>query len=91
MADSVKHLLEVYEVVGQIGLVLYALLYDDSTITDLSYCAPAWSKTRLFFWQQFLSPGHEWADGNSEHDVSGMADWADGTIVLILLEVVFLW
>ena len=34
-------------------------LYDDSTIENLFYCAPAWSKTCLFFCQQFLSLGLE--------------------------------
>ena len=34
MPDSVKRLLEVYEVVEQIALVLYVLLFSDSTIED---------------------------------------------------------
>ena len=55
MPDSVKCLFEVYEVVKQITLVLKVLLYDDSTIEDRFYCAPAWSKTFLFFCQQFLN------------------------------------
>ena len=50
MPDSVKCLLEVYEVVEQIVLVLYVLLDVDSTIEDLFYCVPAWSKTGLFFY-----------------------------------------
>ena len=62
--------------------------YDDSTVEDLFYCAPAWSKTCLFFYQQFLSLGPESAEDNSKHDLAGMAD---GTIVLTLLEVIFLW
>ena len=41
--DSVKLLLEVYEVVEQIALVLKVRLYDDSAIEDLFLCAPAWS------------------------------------------------
>ena len=60
------------------------LLYDDSTIEDLLYCAPAWSKTCLFFYKQFLSLGLE----SVEHDPEGMAD---GTIGLTPLEVAFLW
>ena len=40
MPESVKRLLEVYEVVEQITLVLYVARYDDSTIEDLFYCAP---------------------------------------------------
>ena len=50
-------------------------------------CAPAWSKTCLFFCQQFLSLGLESVEEKSEHDRAGMAD---GTIVLTLLEVAFL-
>ena len=91
MPDSVKRLLEVYEVVEQIALVLQLLLYDDLTIEDLFYCTPAWSKICLFFCQQFLSPVLESVEDNSEHDPAGMADLADGTIVLALLEVAFLW
>ena len=44
MQDSVKRLLEVYEVVEQIALVLQVLLYDNSTVDGLFYSAPAWSK-----------------------------------------------
>ena len=40
----------VYEVVEQ--------SYDDLTVEDLFYCAPAWCKTYLFR-QQFLSLGLE--------------------------------
>ena len=73
MPDPVKRLLEVYEVVEQITLVLYVLLYDDMTIKDLFYCAPTWSKTDLLFCQQFLSFGLESVEDDSEH-VAGMAD-----------------
>ena len=48
------------------------LLYDDSTIEDLFYYALAWSKTCLFFCQQFLSLGLESAEDNPEHEVDGM-------------------
>ena len=66
------------------------LLSDDSTIEDLFYSAPAWSKTCLFFCQQFLNLGLESGEDNSEHDLAGIADSADCTIVLTLLEVAFL-
>ena len=78
MPDSVKHLLEVYEVAEQIAAVLYVLHCNDSTIEDLFYCAPIWSKTCLFFCQQFLSLSLESVEDNSEHDLAGMVD---GTIV----------
>ena len=90
MPDSVKRLLEVCEIVKQIALVLYVLLYNDSTIEDLFYCVPAWSKTCLFFCQQVLSLGFESVEHNSKYDLAGMAGQADDTIVLILLEVAFL-
>ena len=63
------------------------LLYDDSTIEVPIYCAPAWYQACLFYYQQFLRLGLE----SVEHDLAGMADQADGTIVLTLLEVAFLW
>ena len=91
MPDSVKCFLEVCEVVEQIALVLLVLLYDDLTTEDLFYCALAWSKTCLFFCQLFLSLGPESVEDNSEHDLAGMADQADGTRILSLLEVAFLW
>ena len=74
MPDSFKRLLEVYEVVEQIALVLLVLLYDDSTIQNLFYCALAWSKICLFFCKQFLSLDLESVEDNSEHDLAGVAD-----------------
>ena len=59
MSNSVKRIFEVCEVVKQTALMLHVLLYDESTTEDLFYCAQAWSKTYLFFCQQFLSLGHE--------------------------------
>ena len=44
------------------------------SIEDLFYCAPAWSKTCLFFCQQFLSLGLESVEDNSEHYLAGMVD-----------------
>ena len=73
MPDSVKHLLEVYEVVEQIALVFQVFLYN-STIEDPFYCAPAWSKTCLFFSQQLLSFGLGSVEDNSEQDLAGRAD-----------------
>ena len=73
MLDSVKRLLKVYEVLEQIVLVLQMLLYDDSTIEELLYCALARSKTCSFFCQQFLSLGFESVEDNSKHDLAGMA------------------
>ena len=74
MQDFVKRLFEVYEIVKQIAPVLQMFLYDDSTIEDLFYCAPAWSKPCSFFCQQFLSPGLESVDDNSQHNLAWMAD-----------------
>ena len=91
MHDSVKRLLEVYEIVKQIAPVLQMFLYDDLTGEDLFYCAPAWSKPCSFFCQQFLSPGLESVNNNSQHNLAGMADSADGRIVLILLDIPSLW
>ena len=74
MPNSFKCLLEVYEVAEQIVVVLQVLLCHDSTIEDLFYCAPAWSKTCLLFCQQFLSLDLESVEDNSEHAFAGMAD-----------------
>ena len=63
------------------------LLYDDSTIEDLLYYASAWSKTCLFFCQQFLSLSLESSEENSEHDLAEIVNWA---IAPTLLEVAFL-
>ena len=76
MPDSVKYLLEVYEVVEQIVLELWVLLYDDSTteLEDLFNCALAWSKTCLFFCQQFLSLVLTSVEDNFEHNPAEMTD-----------------
>ena len=74
MPDSVRHLLEVCEVVEQIMLVLNVLLYDELTVKELFCCAPAWFKTCLFFCQQFLSLGLKSVEDNSAYDLTGMAD-----------------
>ena len=74
MPDSVKRLLEVYEVVEQIARVLWVPLYDDSTTEDLFHCAAALSKSCLFFCQQCLSLGLESVEDSWEHDLAGMAD-----------------
>ena len=74
MSDSVKHLAGVYEVVEHVALLLYVLLCDDCIIEDLFYCALAWSKTCLFFCQQFLSLGLELLESNLEHELAGMAE-----------------
>ena len=63
-------------------------LYDESTIKDLFYCAPAWSKTGFFFCHQFLTLDLESVENNSEQDLPGMAHKAHGTIDLTLLEAV---
>ena len=72
MPDSVERLLEVNKVVEQIVLVLLALLYDGLTIKGLVCCAPAWSKTCLFFYQQFLSLGLQSLEDYWERDIAGM-------------------
>ena len=59
MSDTVTRFFEVYELVGQITMVLYVLLYDDSTTEDVFHYTPAWCKTSSFFCQQFLSLGLE--------------------------------
>ena len=74
ISDSVKRLFEVCEVVKQTALVLHVLLCDELTIEDLFYCAPAWSKTCLFFCEQFRSLGLESVEDNLEHGLAGMAD-----------------
>ena len=45
----------------------------------------------MFFCQKFFSLGLEMVEDNSKHDLVGMADEADDTRVLTLLEVAFLW
>ena len=73
MPDSVRRLLEVYEVMEQMALVFKVPLSDDSIIKDLFHCAQAWSKT-CWFCQQFLNLGLESVEDNSEHELAGMAD-----------------
>ena len=51
----------------------------------------AWSKTCLVCCQQFLNLSLESVENNLKNDLAGIADSADCTIVLTLLEVAFLW
>ena len=78
MPDSVKRLLEIDVIVQEIARCFRCFMtiedLHDSTIEDLFYRAPAWSKTCLFFRQQFLSLGLESLEDNSEHDLARMAD-----------------
>ena len=62
------------------------LLYDNLSIEDLLYCALVCSIICFSFCQQSLNLGHESAEDNSEHDLAGMADLAEGTIVLRFFE-----
>ena len=46
-----------------------------------------WFNTCSFCCQQFLSLGLQSLEDHSEHDLAGMADEANGTLALTLLEV----
>ncbi|WP_419581886.1 hypothetical protein [Thiolapillus sp.] len=58
----------------QIALVLLLLLYNESIIEDPFYCGPVWSKTCLFFCQQFLSLDPESSEDTSVRNLAGIAD-----------------
>ena len=89
-AKSVKGLLEVYEDMVEVLLVMEIFLTEDSHVEDLLCGAPACSEACLFFSNDLL---HLWLQSiyyDLQYDFAWMADEADRWVVLALLQVAFL-
>ena len=86
MPNPVEGFLEVYEDMIEDLLVLEIFLTEDSQVEDLLCGTPSCSEASLFFsddrlrlWLKFL-----------QHDLAWVADKADCSVVLALLQVAFL-
>jgi len=80
---SVESLLEVDEVVEQVSLMLKMFFHQDVAVKNLFYCAPACPEPSLFLCKVFCLL-LESVQNNFEHDLAGVADEADCSIVLAL-------
>ena len=90
MPNPVKGLLEVYEDTVGVLLVLDIFLTEDLQVEDLLCCAPSCSETCLFFSNDLL---HLWLQSvqyDLQYDFAWVADEADCSVVLALLQVAFL-
>ena len=87
MPYPVKGLLEVYEDMVEILLMLQVFLAEDPEIEYLFCGAPSSSETCLLFCNDLFCL---WLM-SVQHDLTRMADEADGSVVLAQLQVAFLW
>ena len=86
-----KALLEVYEDMVEILLMLQVFLAEYPEIEYLFCGVPSGSETCLLFCNDFFCLWLESVYDDLQHDLSRMADKADGSVVLAQLQVAFLW
>ena len=91
MPYPVKGLLEVYEDMVEILLMLQVFLAEDPEIEYLFCGAPSGSETCLLFCNDLFCLRLESVQDDLQHDLTRMADKADGSVVLAQLQVAFLW
>ena len=89
MPYPVKGLLEVYEDMVEILLMLQVFLAEDPEIEYLFFGAPSGSETCLLFCSDLFCL---WLESvyDLQLDLTRMADKADGSVVLAQLQVAFL-
>ena len=85
-----QRLLEVYEDMVKILLMLQLLLVEDPEIEYLFCSAPSGSETCLLFCNDLFCLWLESVQDDLQHDLTRKAD-ADGSVLLALLQVAFLW
>ena len=90
MSYPVNSLLEVYEDMVEILLVLQVFLAEDPEIEYLFCCAPSGSETGLLFCNDLFCLWLESVYDDLQHNLTGMADKADGSVILAQLHVAFL-
>ena len=90
MPFPVKGLLEVYEDMVEILLMLQVFLAEDSEIEYLFCGAPSGSETCLLSCNNIFCLWLESVEANLQHDLTRMADKAEGSVVLALLQVAFI-
>ena len=89
MPYPVKGLLEVYE--NMVLLMLQVLLAEHPENKYLFCGAPSGSETCLLFCKDLFCLWLESVYDDLQHDLTRLADKADGSVVLAQLQVAFLW
>ena len=88
--NCVEGLLEVYEDVVEVLLVLEMFLTENAQVEDLLCGAPSCSQACLFFSDDLLRLWLQSVQYDLQHDFSLVTDEADRSVVLALLQVAFL-
>ena len=91
MPYPVKGLLEVYEDIAEILVMLQVFHAEDPEIEYLFCGAPSGSETSLLFCNDLFCLCLESVKYDLQHDLTRMADKTDGSVVLAQLQVAFLW
>ena len=90
MPNPVEGLLEVYGDMVEVLLVLKIFLTEDSLVEDLLCGALACSEACLFFSDDLLRLWLQSIQYDLQHDFAWVADEANRSVVLALLQVAFL-
>ena len=90
MQNPVEGLLEVYEDLVEVLLVLEIFLTEDPWVDDLLRGASTRSEACLFFSNDLLRSWHQSVQCDLQHDFAWVTDRADCSVVLALLQVAFL-
>ena len=90
MPNPVEGLLEDYEDMVEVMLVLEIFLTEDSSVEDLHCGAPSCSEACLFFSDDLLRLWLQSVQYDLQHDFAWVTDEADRSVVLTLLQVAFL-
>ena len=90
MPNPVEGLLEVYEVMVEVLLVLEIFLTLNAQVEDLLCGAPSCSEACLFFSDDLLRLWPQSVQYDLQHDFAWVTDEADCSVVLALVQVAFL-
>ena len=90
MPNPVEGLLEVYEDMVEVLLVLEIFLTENVLVEDLFCGAPTRSEACLFFSDDLLRLWLQSVQYGLQHDFAWVTDEADRSVVLALLQVAFL-
>ena len=90
MPIPVEGLLEVYEDMQEVLLVLEIFLTLNAYVEDLLCCTPSCSEACLFFSDYLLRLWLQSVQYDLQHDFAWVTDEADHSVVLALLQVAFL-
>ena len=90
MQNPVEGLLEVYEDLVEVLLVLGLFLTEDPWVEDLLRGAPSRSEACLFFSNDLLRLRLQSVQYDLQHDFARVADETDRSVILAPLQVAFL-